>query len=408
MSEDEDAELAEVIGPPLRFNHDAIDQYYAGLVPTVRACLAVFGSMALSGRRRPLSLILEGPSGAGKTAGIQMCMPKAEPLLNDYAYRSDKFTPKAFVTHAANVSPKDLEKVDLLPKLRDKVLLTKELAPIFGARDEELRDNIAILIAVLDGEGFISDSGMRGRRGYEEAIIFNWLGATTPLSQKVHRIMSQLGTRLLFYEVPLIELTEEELIDYAQNGNADEAAISCNQLVNAFLCEFFELHPVGTIHPDSMVFPSLLTANLTRCAKLLVKGRAEVIYEKDRSEWEPVSVAQSEGIWRVIDYFKELALGHALIDGRAEVNESDIGLITHVAISSIPGHLRPVINHLREHDELTSADCEGVCRVSRPTARKRLREVELLGIATRTTGQARTNEPDTVRLADEFLWLKIP
>jgi hypothetical protein len=66
------------------------------------------------------------------------------------------------------------------------VLLTKELAPIFGAREDELRDNIATLISVLDGEGFISDSGMRGRRGYEEAIIFNWIGATTPLNARVH------------------------------------------------------------------------------------------------------------------------------------------------------------------------------------------------------------------------------
>jgi hypothetical protein len=101
------AEGAAKVGP-LRFRDAIIEKYYTGLVPTVRACLAVFGAMALSGRTRPLSLILEAPSGSGKTAAIHMFMPKAETGLETYVYRSDKFTPKAFVIHAANVSKGDL------------------------------------------------------------------------------------------------------------------------------------------------------------------------------------------------------------------------------------------------------------------------------------------------------------
>lgn len=391
-----------------RLNEQLINKYYTGLFPTVQACMAVCGAMSLKGRKRPLSLILEGTSGSGKTAVIQMLMPKANQTLNDYVYRSDKFTPRAFVSHAANVSASELSKVDMLPRLESKVLLTKELAPIFGAREEELRDNIAILIAVLDGEGFISDSGMRGRRGYEDTIIFNWIGATTFLNERVHRLMSQLGTRLLFYEVPTVELNDIELLDYALNGRPDDGSLLCNEEVNNSLCEFFELNPVGTIEPESIVFPRDLLTELTRCAKLLVKGRAEILYERDKAGYEPVAAAPSEGIWRVIDYFKELACGHALVDSRGQLDESDIGLITHVAISSIPGHIRPLLKELRKVDRVTSTECEKLCGVSRPTARKRLKELELLGLAIRTTGSPQTNDPDAVRLAEEFVWLKIP
>jgi len=53
-------------------------------------------------------------------------MPKAEPHLNDYIYRSDKFTPRAFVSHAANVKARDMSRLDLIDRLRDKILLTKD------------------------------------------------------------------------------------------------------------------------------------------------------------------------------------------------------------------------------------------------------------------------------------------
>src|SRR5688500_2954960 len=88
----------------LRLVDSLVDHHFAGLGTTVRACLAVCGSMTLRGRTRPLSLILEGNSGSGKTVVIHLLMPKANPALADYVYRSDRFTPKAFVTHAANVS----------------------------------------------------------------------------------------------------------------------------------------------------------------------------------------------------------------------------------------------------------------------------------------------------------------
>src|ERR1700741_2430885 len=78
-------------GPSRFFDDEIINRYFNGLVPTIRAWLAVCGSMALRGRTRPLSLILEGISGSGKTVVIQMLMPKANQSLADYVYRSDKF-----------------------------------------------------------------------------------------------------------------------------------------------------------------------------------------------------------------------------------------------------------------------------------------------------------------------------
>ncbi len=96
-----------------------------------------------------------------------MAFPLKGRELEKHVYRSDKFTPKAFVSHAASVSAAGSSSQDrLAPKagLR-QILITKEMAPIFRGREEELKESFSMLISVLDGKGFTSDTGMRGQRG---------------------------------------------------------------------------------------------------------------------------------------------------------------------------------------------------------------------------------------------------
>jgi hypothetical protein len=297
--------------------------------------------------------------------------------------------------------------IDLLPKIKGKIMITKELAPIFRGRETEMQQNFSILISILDGKGFTSDSGSQGTRGYKEAIVFNWLGATTPLPAKTHRLMSQLGTRLLFYEVPVSEPTEDELLLYAQKNEAGAAEGECNVAVNKFLVEFFHKHPKASIDQDSIKFTDGLLRQLVKWAKFLTKARSEVKYDKTLSEWEPIAALPAEGAWKVINYFKELAMGHALINGRSEINESDLELVAHVALSSVPGHLRNVVKQLRVQDKLTSTLGEKLCAVSRPTIRKYFRELEILGIVDLDEGDDYANTPHEVTLTAEYEWLRL-
>jgi len=81
-------------------------------------------------------------------------------------YRSDKFTPASFVSQAANQPTKALAKVDLLPRIKDKILLTPELATIFRGKPDELTQTFSTITRVLDGQGLQTDSGTHGRQGY--------------------------------------------------------------------------------------------------------------------------------------------------------------------------------------------------------------------------------------------------
>ena len=115
-----------------------------------------------------------------------------------------------------------------------------------------------------------------------------------------------------------------------------------------------------------------------------------------------------EGPWKIIDALKEFARAHALIHERATVERSDLELVAHIAVSSIPGHLRPMIRRLRKTGTTDSPEVERLCEVSRPTARTYLGELTLLGIVRLSKGSHLSNAPDHVTLADEFLWLLNP
>jgi hypothetical protein len=393
-----------------------IKRYYPALLDAFLAFLAVFGAMSFKGRTKPLSLIFEGSSGSGKTALIQTVFSGESSTMSDYVYRSDKFSPRSFVSHAANKKESELQDIDLLPKLENKVFISKELATLFRGKEADLQENFSILISVLDGKGWTSDSGTRGKRGYERSILFNWVGGTTPLPASTHRLMSQLGTRLLFYEIPAIEPSEADLLVYARKDDADTAEDECREVVTDFLLKFFRKHPVGTVSSDSISISEEHLRVLVRWVRFLCAGRSEVKFEKSGTNWEPVAAMPPEAPWKIVGYFKELARGRALICGRQAVDDSDLDLISHVTMSSIPGHLRPLIRALTKQESIDTTQAAAHCRVSPPTARHYLKELALLGIATLTKGTPAnwrgaddgTRPANSIMLATDYSWLSTP
>ncbi len=96
--------------------------------------------------------------------------------------------------HSSGLTEKQMRKVDLLPKIKNKYFLTPELAPIFAARDDDLLQVLGILTRVADGQGYESDSGVQGHRGYRGDLMFVWLGACVDIPFKVHELLGTFGT----------------------------------------------------------------------------------------------------------------------------------------------------------------------------------------------------------------------
>lgn len=154
--------------------------------------LSIKTILNIKGCSLPFAGILLGPPSSMKSRVIELFRD----LKN--TYYTDKFSPKSFVSHYAGIKEEQLQKIDMLPKIRDKFFLTSDLSPMFTKKQEEISETIGIITRVLDGEGFMTDSGACGQRGYKGKYMFTWLGASVDIPYRVHKLMGSLGPKLHF------------------------------------------------------------------------------------------------------------------------------------------------------------------------------------------------------------------
>ena len=146
-----------------------IQRHFPHLWAAVEAGLSVCATLLLKDNVNPTALILLGPPSTGKTTVASMFDGA---MLNGgkLVYRSDEFTAAAFVSQSSSVQKHDLEKIDLLPRIQHKVLLTPDLATIFKGKPEELRHRLSTIthadvIVVMDRGRIIEEEA------WEDSIL---------------------------------------------------------------------------------------------------------------------------------------------------------------------------------------------------------------------------------------------
>jgi hypothetical protein len=380
-----------------------IESAFPGLWGPTEAAISTVLAMVPQDVANCPTLILTGPASSSKTTVLEFLGE-----IPGVTYRSDKFTPRAFVSHVANVKREQLEQIDLLPRMKHRVLITPELAPTFRQRDDALRECIAILTAVLDGRGYTSDSGTQGRRGYTGDYLFGWLGATTPLPAVVWDVMAQLGSRLLFYAMPDVEVGADQL-DQALIGTPYRDSVeTCRLAVGKFiLARLRALGGVRGISWDPTEDPEAVRRRIGLLARLLARLRSAVPRDEDGSATvalydETYRPPDAEIPFRAQATLYNLARGRALLDNRTRLAPEDLPLVVNVVLSSMPDARAKVIRALiREGGALTTRRAAAALGQTLPTARRRMMEMAGLGVATLTGGDA---NGQTLTLRPEWRW----
>lgn len=179
-----------------------------GLWLPLEFALSVKSILNIKNITLPFIGIILGPPSSLKSVAVDM------PKHARDTFPTDSFSPKAFVSHNSNMTEEQLQEMDMLPKIKNKLFLVSELAPLFTAKDEELANIFGIIMRVADGNGYWSDSGARGHRGYDGPLMFLWLGAAVDIPYKIHKMLSMLGPKLYFLRLPMSSEEEDDLLHF--------------------------------------------------------------------------------------------------------------------------------------------------------------------------------------------------
>lgn len=383
-----------------------INEHFPGLWNAVEFGLANCATLTLKQNTTPGTSLFVGGSGSSKTTVTSFF------LTSPRAYRSDAFSPAAFVSNAANKSPTQLEKIDLLPRIRHHILVTSELAPIFRGKEDELLDRFSILTTVLDGNGLILDKGTHGRRGYQGDYHFIWIGATTPLDPRAWKIMAQLGSRLFFFVMDDHEVTVDDLLLSDEGPSYDERLVICQDAIKTFLTDLFDAHggvrgvdwDIGQDCQETRLW----IARLSRLLSILRSIPAHQFVDELTAS-KPEIPRRSHAVLR------NFARGRALLCGRRYLDKEDLSLLIRVVLSSIPSKYAKILTAMiLNGGEVTTPQVQEALReknfrIRHPdTARRIMEELDLKGgVFTFTPGAQGipgrlTFSPPT----EEWFWLR--
>jgi hypothetical protein len=257
----------------------------------------------------------------------------------------DEFSPASFVSHYAGKTEEELKtKVDLLPQIKGKVLITPELGPTYTQPREVLVKNLGTITRVLDGQGYTSRSGVHGGRGYkgsEGSYVFHWLGAIAYIPNPVWRLFGNLGPRAYNFIVP--EENNETAEGLADESKEDFSAKSqiCRNAVTSVVNSLWTTFP-EPVDWEKDNDSRETTVTIGRLSMLLAKLRGNIEWfseseedeEGDLTETDNFSQPIVERAHRANQVLYNYARGHALFYGRKYVTTEDLPLVTKIAIDS--------------------------------------------------------------------------
>jgi hypothetical protein len=382
---------------------ETIKSNFPDLVFASEVAASIVAQILIIDLTNPFALVLVDVPSSGKTITINFFSE-----IEGLTYATDKFTPASFVSNASNVKKEKLKDIDLLPRLRYKMFLLRDLATLFSKRDDDLNESLGILTRVLDGEGFNADTGVHGDRHYTGDYLFMILAGSTPIPHRVWKMMGNLGSRLFFLNMASREKSEDELSEQNTTTSYKDKEAQCRQATQDFLKTLWHDNPEG-IAWDKANDSKEEKLIIARCAKLLARLRGVVnVWEEKgietKYDYKSTVIEKPD---RINQLFYNLARGHAVIQGRRRINRSDLKPVIELAVDScLPARARLFRKLLDNNGAMKTSEVEVALLCSKPTALKEMETLRILGVATVSQESfGEVGEPEKeIKLAKDLVW----
>ncbi len=383
-----------------------MEKNFPGLWWILEICLAARTILEIREITLPLMIVILAPPSSGKTTMLMLIevLPKA--------YSLDSFTPRAFQSHMAGRSKEDLEKNDLLTKIKDKIFLTPDLATLFSTRDEDIVANIGILTRLLDGKGLKTSSGVHGERS-SGPVFFVWIGAAVEVSKNIWNLIAKLGPKMFFLRVNPELTYKEEQQQIMKNVNSEEDEAKIDEVKQKLLeywdaVKSFPLQENGKVVWNKSRESYDVMLKIVERAQLLARLRGYV--PTDRTEGtggsnygfqEPII----ESPERATRYLYNLTRGYALCQGRNYIVVEDLSTIRPIILSSAAKERIELLKLLiKNNGEVTVTQLMEARVITRSTALKTMKLLEILGLVDVVMIPTKTKPCTGVRLKEHFRW----
>ena len=358
----------------------------------------------------PLAMIVLGAPSSLKTQGIELLRKWP------YTYYTDNFSARSFVSHNTSVNKEQLKDIDLLPRIVNKIFLTPELAPTFASDDDDLVQILGIITRVLDGQGYFSNSGAHGGRGYKGEMMFVWIGAAVDIPRRVHKYLSTLGPKLYFLRLPKeVHANPEEEYLKQIKGPAFGQKVNAIQIALFDYLKWFELYPLAERDQNSSLLKMVWNpdADDEESIKYIIKlGMLLAHLRGSVPTWDTSHFQGSEYAYgmatieepsRAITQLTNLARGHALSQGRNFITKTDVSIVIKVVLSTASTERVAVFDLLLAHGgNLQTSLIKDSLNVTSPTALRTMIEFKAIGLVdSKEIGSSHVNE---ISLKPEFNW----
>lgn len=359
--------------------------------------LSTQATLLLNDERDCTGVMLIGNSGAGKTTVLDF-FKQAQYNGESLAYLSDDMTPAAFLSHDASREEDELQQIDLLPKIRHKMLLNPDMAGWFGGEFANIRKKMSLLARTMDGNGLSTDSGAHGQRGYQGDYRFALAAATTPLDSRAWDAMGKVGNRLISYHLPEEDNIQKAVEDVVEGRGYDEKVRRCQDCISKFLeNRWSETGGYSSINWDNEP-EGVEREVLEYLTRLVQYGRAPL------TDGTP----QREGGQRIAGALYNVARGRALLNQRNEIHVEDLEMCAPIALSTMHKERRGIVRAVVDPDtgnpitsrEVTEHDAT---TASRKTLLKRMDLLQDLGLGDVTVGDSSRDTKQFV-LHSDFIW----
>jgi hypothetical protein len=309
-----------------------------------------------------------------------------------------------------------------LPKIKNKIFLTPELAPTFASKDDDLVQILGIITRVVDGHGYFSNSGAHGGRGYTDRMMFAWIGAAVDIPKRVHKCLSTLGPKPYFLRIPkeIYKDPEDQYLKQIKGVDFGTKVSSIHDALFDYL-KWFELCPFAVLEQSSSLpkiawnsenkDDDLSITYIIRLGILLSHLRGSVpTWDTSHSQGSEYAygIATIEEPSRAITQLMNLAKGHAISQGRNFITKEDVSIVIKVVLSTASIERVAVFDLLLAHGgKLQTPVIEESLNVTSPTALRTMTEFKAIGLvdSNKNNGSSHVNE---INLKPEFNWFLTP